>query len=70
MVKSEKSKCFVFKCLQTKEKRPVAITSNGTFFIVLIHTFLLLNSAGIYYKDLLIRLNTACLSKEQAQKRN
>lgn len=53
MVKSEKSKCFVVRCLQTKEERPVAITSNGTFFIVLIHTFLILNS---YF---LIKINAA-----------
>lgn len=53
MVKSEKSKCFVVRCLQTKEERPIAITSNGTFFIVLIHTFLFLNS------HFLIKINAA-----------
>lgn len=40
MVKSEKSKCFVVRCLQTKEKRPIAITSNGTFFFCLNTYFL------------------------------
>ena len=29
-----------------------------------------LRSAGIYYKDLQIRLNTAYLNEKQAQKRN
>ena len=53
MVKSEKSKCFVVRCLQIKEKRPVEIITNGTFFIVLIHTFSLLNS------HFLIKINAA-----------
>ena len=39
--------------LGIKEERPIAITSNGTFFIVLIHTFLIHNS------HFLIKINAA-----------
>ena len=62
MVKSEKSKCFVFRCLQTKEERPVACYCNGTFFIFLIIVPADLRSAGITYKDLQIRLKYRFLS--------
>ena len=39
-IKNEKLKTFVVRCLQTKEERPVTITSNGTFFFCLNTYFL------------------------------